>query len=346
MSKLNKLISGLIIFFLLASHVNAQYASTKVMTKHQAYTDSLKQVEYKYTFPILGQEAYRKGFDIPYPIGFMTNFMVIDQRILLDNFKLGLKTDEQDIPLTDVDFIGFGDNTNIAYTANVRPDIWIFPFLNVYGIFGYGHSRTVININRLAQKPFDLQSIAEQGISTAGFGVMAAGGIGPVWFSVDGNWTWNKPELVDKPTQVNVLGVRMGHTFVFKNNPDSNIAVWIGGMRVKMGSETNGEIRLGDAIPNMNEKGNEIIDFYNNLPPKDKIKPKYLVLKAIGERMAASDGDAIIRYGMDKQVKEMWNGLLGAQYQINKHWQIRTEGGVIGDRKSFLFSVNYRILGF
>jgi hypothetical protein len=34
------------------------------------------------------------------------------------------------------------------------------------------------------------------------------------------------------------------------------------------------------------------------------------------------------------------------QYQINKNWQLRGEGGVIGDRKSFLVSLNYRILGF
>jgi len=49
---------------------------------------------------------------------------------------------------------------------------------------------------------------------------------------------------------------------------------------------------------------------------------------------------------MDKQVSQMWNGVVGAQFQLNKHWQFRTEAGLIGDRKSFLFSVNYRLLGF
>ena len=36
------------------------------MTKHEAYKDSLKQVEYNHIFPILGKGAYKKGFDIPY----------------------------------------------------------------------------------------------------------------------------------------------------------------------------------------------------------------------------------------------------------------------------------------
>ena len=45
---------------------------------------------------------------------------------------------------------------------------------------------------------------------------------------------------------------------------------------------------------------------------------------------------------MDKRPKEEWNFLIGAQYQINKRWIFRSEGGLIGDRKSFLASLNYR----
>ncbi|RLD82126.1 MAG: hypothetical protein DRJ07_08495, partial [Bacteroidetes bacterium] len=96
MNYLSKIGIGIIFLFLLAQHTNAQYTSKKVRSKHQVYTDSLKNVEYKYTFPILGQGAYRKGFDIPYPAGFMGNFMWIDQGILIDNMQLGLKTDNQD----------------------------------------------------------------------------------------------------------------------------------------------------------------------------------------------------------------------------------------------------------
>ncbi|RLD20387.1 MAG: hypothetical protein DRI97_07000 [Bacteroidetes bacterium] len=90
---------------------------------HQLYTDSLKNVEYNYIFPIWGQGAYSKGFDIPYPIGVMTNALWMDQGLLIDNMQLGLQADNQDIPLTPIDFIGFGDNTNTSYTVNVRPDV-------------------------------------------------------------------------------------------------------------------------------------------------------------------------------------------------------------------------------
>ena len=79
MNQLNKLGLLVIFVFIISQQVNAQYVTTKVRSKHQIYTDSLKNVEYKYTFPILGQGAYRKGFDIPYPAGFMGNFMLMDQ---------------------------------------------------------------------------------------------------------------------------------------------------------------------------------------------------------------------------------------------------------------------------
>ncbi|MFC5195506.1 hypothetical protein ACFPH8_09220 [Bizionia hallyeonensis] len=128
--------------FVCFNFVQAQQPSTKVREKFETYRDSLKQVTYNYTFPVFGQGAYNKGFDIPYPVGIMGNFMFMEQGITVDNLQLGLDTRLINIGLTPVNFIQFGNNVNTSYTVNVRPDVWVFPFLNVYGIFGYGHSRT------------------------------------------------------------------------------------------------------------------------------------------------------------------------------------------------------------
>ncbi len=105
-----------------------------------------------------------------------------------------------------------------------------------------------------------MKSVVDQGIRTMGIGVMGAAGIGPVWLSVDANFTWNKPELLDKATRVNILGIRMGHTFVFKNKPERNIGIWMGGMRLAMATETNGAIAMIDALPPETwEKADEIV---------------------------------------------------------------------------------------
>ena len=128
-------IAHLLIFSVSILNVSGQYANTKVKSKHETYTDSLKQVEYDYIFPILGQGAYKKGFDIPYPAGLMANFMWLQQNLVFDNMQLGIKTDNLDIPLTPVDFIEFGENINTSYAYNVRPDLWVLPFLNVYSYY-------------------------------------------------------------------------------------------------------------------------------------------------------------------------------------------------------------------
>lgn len=333
------------LFFFSIQMGYSQYASTKIKTKHEAYTDSLKNVDYKALLPIWGKKAYKKGFDLPYPTGLMVNYMYIDQGVIIDNMRLGLKTDNIDIPLTDADFITFGENRVNAESVMVRPDIWIFPFLNVYGIFGVGTSSTEVNLT----KPIELSSKVDQRITNTGFGVTAAGGLGPVWIALDGNMTWNKPELLEEAVRVTTWGIRMGHNFVNKNKPYRNFGIWIGAMGASMGSATQGEVKLADALSDETwERADQIVSdyntWYNNVAtPAQKIAADK-VLTPIVERIGAADGSSIIRYGMNKREKQKWNGIIGMQYQPNKNWMFRTEGGIIGDRKSLLLSVNYRFL--
>lgn len=331
--------------FLISSTGFAQYANTKVRSKHQAYTDSLKQVEYNHTFPIWGQGAYKKGFDIPYPAGGMLNYIWMKQSLILENMQLGFDGTNGDIPLTNVDdLIKFGQNTNISQSYNVRPDLWILPFLNVYGILGYGKSHTEVNLTA----PIELKSAVDQNIKTGGIGFLLAGGLGPVWITTDFNWTWNKPDLLEDPVMVNVVGIRMGHAFVFKQKPQSNISLWIGAQGINMSAQTVGAIALKDALPpEVWDKKDQFVEdyyaWYEEQPPAVQDKADQ-VLTPIIESIDNASGEGVVQYAMNKKTKEKWNGVVGMQYQLSKRWQFRTEGGVIGDRKSFLFSVNYRFL--
>ena len=347
-----KNISIISLFFaiLFSAPSYAQYATTKIKDKHQAYTDSLKQVKYDNVFPIWGQKAYQKGFDIPYPTGIMVNYFYVKQGLIIDNLRLGLLTDNQDIPLTGVDFIEFGNNYSTANTVMVRPDVWVLPFLNAYGIFGYGNSTTEVNLTF----PFELQSVVDQSVQTSGFGLTAAGGLGPVWIAIDGNITWTKPELLDKAVKVTAFGMRFGHNFVNKSKPYRNFGIWVGAMKATLSSETIGQIKMKDVLPpEVFDRADEIASEYYNwlgsLNPNNpadaiKIEKANQILTPLVERIEAADGEAIVRYGLDKSLKQAWNGLIGAQFQWNKNWIIRTEAGIIGDRKSYMLSLNYRFL--
>ncbi len=344
-----KTIIPLFIFLVTSINIDAQYSNKKVKSKHQTYTDSLKSIDYDRILPILGRGAYKQGFDIPYPVGVMANFIWMNQGVTIDNLQLGLKTDNNDIPLTEVDFIEFGDNQNTSFSTNFRPDIWILPFINVYGLFGVGRTKTEVEL----VAPVNLVSVVDQGLTTTGFGILGAGGVGPVWISVDVNFTWNKPELLEEATQVNVVGLRIGHSFVFKHKPYRNINIWAGAMRVSMNTKTTGAISLYDALPQETwDRKDEIvadydawkIENYNDLSLQQKLTVDN-VIDPIVDRIDNLDGGAVISYSMDKQTKELWNGILGAQFQFNKAWQLRSEVGFIGDRKSVLVSINYRVLG-
>ncbi|NPA35507.1 MAG: hypothetical protein GXO47_01540 [Chlorobi bacterium] len=309
-------------------------------------------MNYDRVFPFWGTKAYERGIDIPYPIGFMANYFWMDQGLLIDNFQLGFENAYDgllDFPLQQISdsIIGFGNNSNESWSFNIRPDIWIFPFIDLYGIFGYGRSTTTIEVNafQYTPEPIRFTSVVDQGITTYGVGALFAGGLGPVWLSVDANITWNKPELLEEATFANVVGIRMGKVFKFNKKPQSNISLWIGTMYVSMQSETLGAIALRDAIPDFDNTKAQLIQDLEDKKGETGVIGDKLIDRLI-EEIESRDGESLISYAMDKQVKEHWNGLIGAQYQLNKTWQLRAEGGVIGDRKSFLISLNYRLLGF
>jgi opacity protein-like surface antigen len=176
------------------------------------------------------------------------------------------------------EFWRFGDNT--SYSVNFRPDIRVFPFFNVFAIFGAGSSTTKIILN----EPVSFESTVAQRIQTSGFGLMGAFGIGTVWTSIDANRTWNKPELLDEPVLVRGLGIRFGKTFAFHQHPKRNIAFWAGARRVKIEASTIGQIRPGDALPFGREKMNwwpimmPDTNHYPNPIRESWIKHPYLIL--------------------------------------------------------------------
>jgi hypothetical protein len=353
---MNKLIKQILLtltaLLILNVPAQSQYANKRVRSKFEVYTDSLKNIDYDRVFPFWGAKAYKRGIDIQYPMGLMANYFWVDQGIIIDNFQLGFDNAHDGIiefPLTPLSdsIISFGNNRNRSWSINVRPDLWIFPFIDLYGIFGYGRSSTNVEVNafQYSNNPLRFTSNVEQGITTYGAGVLLAGGVGPVWISMDNNVSWNKPELLDKATMAWVMGLRMGKLFRFKNRPQSNLSFWVGTMHLSMQSETIGAIALRDAIPNFDEtKQQLILDLEEK---KDETGPigDRLIDRLI-EEIEQHNGESEVLYGMDKKAKKPWNGLVGMQYQINKTWQFRAEGGVIGDRKSLLLSLNYRFLGF
>src|SRR3954449_488920 len=91
----------LISLLILCSAAHAQVSEYYKNPFHQAYHDSLKKMNYPYTFPLWGKKAYKKGFDIPYPWGIGANYFWAKQEVKIDNIAVGLN-DKAPVDFTDV----------------------------------------------------------------------------------------------------------------------------------------------------------------------------------------------------------------------------------------------------
>ena len=134
---------SIILVVALASNTLAQVYSDKVVSlKHEALKDSLTSTPYPYILPIWGDKAAQRGFDLPYSAGLNVNYLSQKSDITINNLQVGFNHG----PLYNLDeIVRFNKATSTTNGLNFRPDIWLFPFLNIYGIFAKSTSATSID---------------------------------------------------------------------------------------------------------------------------------------------------------------------------------------------------------
>lgn len=333
-------IALIVVFLMFSNHSFAQYTSKELNPFHKAYHDSLQSREYPYTFPILAKQAYKKGFDVPFTYGLSTAYYAQVQDVNIKRTLIGINDLE---PVDLSEFIKFGTVEARTEAFTFRPDMWVLPFLNVYGIFGVGSSSTAVPLIR----PVDFSTTQHFNVTSMGFGFTIAGGFGPLFFVVDNNFNYGNIEALVEPVPAHNLDIRLGHNFVNPRRADRGLAVWFGAFRQNINGDTNGSIKIKDLFPNGTEGLQEgfidrLEEWADGLPLAQQIIANQIINK-IDDHLSGIDvGDANITYALDKELAKPWNLIFGAQYQHNKHWQLRTELGTFGKRTSFLIMVNYR----
>lgn len=349
------------------------YTNKEVGKKNEALIDSLKKTEYPFILPIWGKKAAALGYNLPYSAGIGINYLWQKSELVIENLQVGFNNGPQ-YNLDEI--VRFNQATSEAKVINIRPDIWILPFLNVYGIFGSSKPSTTVGFGIwVPDSSNNWKEIATYSTkasftaTTLGFGMTPTIGVGGGWIALDMNVAWTDVSALEKPVFTYVFGPRFGKSFKFKK-PQQNIALWVGGFRVKFSSDTKGSIALSEVIPPGGEAASKIdagqqkvtetqagVDtWWNSLTPPQQNNPvnkaKYetanRVLTRAGEILNAAEGalgnisSSTIQYSLDKRVKDMWNFIIGAQFQLNKHWMLRAEYGFLGSRQQFLSGLQYR----
>jgi opacity protein-like surface antigen len=370
----NCVILSLIGFLLVSLPVKSQVYTDKVVgKKHQAKRDSLKSSPYPYALPIWGEKATQKGFTLPLSAGLSAQYFYSKSDILISNLSVGFN----DGPMYNLDgIVRFDDARATAASLTFRPDVWVFPFLNVYGILGKSQASTDVGFGvwvpdstGTTQEVLTESILVEFNTTTFGFGFTPTIGVGGGFLALDMNWAWTDVPQLDKPAQSFVFGPRFGKSFKLKK-PGSNITVWVGGFRVELSGKTSGSLNISeviesdgeaqdkvdDAIDKVGDAQEQVDTWWGNLSPQDQNNPingaRYeranAALARAGQILSAADAalntieNSTVQYSMDKQVKDPWNFIVGAQYQLNPNLMVRFEGGFFGSRDQLIAGLQYR----
>ena len=310
---------------------------------NQYYPKDTTKARYPYTFPIFGNFLHDIGIELPYPVGIMANSYMAEQKVLITDISIGFEGGEgPGLPMTDVTrLLEFEANKARALSLNVRPDIWVLPFLNIYGIVGKAWTETDVTL----VYPIDLKALAKLEGMSFGIGGTFAGGYKDFFAILDINRVWTYMDNFEQPVGSRVMSPRIGKTFWLKKE-ESNFGFWVGAMSVRIGGTTSGSIKIGDVLPpEIWENTSELVErYYAWYESVDDLKQKVAdkVFTPIVEKIANGDGNTVVNYSIAKESAAEWNMLVGAQYQLDRHLQFRTEFGFLGERKSWLLSANYR----
>ena len=366
--------SSAVLFLLLASlPAHAQVFTNKVVGKsNQAYLDSLKHYIYPYALPIWGDKATKRGYDLPYSAGLSMQYFGQRSDLIIENLNVGFNGGT----MHDLDgIVRFDKAKSSSDGVSLRPDIWLYPFLNIYGIFGVSAASTDVGYgiwlpdsSGHEQEILHLNTKVDFTAATLGFGITPTLGVGGGWLALDMNFTWTDVPQLSKPAQAFVFDPRMGKSFKLRR-PDENINVWVGGFRFAINTGTTGSIPLSDALPIDQWQGSidqaqtevarrnaDIDAWWNSLTPPQQANPvniaKYQASKAAlsragaflenADQAVAHAGSSTVDYSIDKRPADLWNFLVGGQYQLNKSWMFRLEVGFLTSRTQLISGVQYR----
>ena len=234
------------IFFaclMFANIANSQVFTNKEVGKKNAeLADSLKESDYPYSLPIWGEKATKAGYNLPYSAGISVQYFQQESAIIIDNLSVGFNNGT----MYNLDgIVRFDEAKARANAFTLRPDVWLFPFLNVYAILGTAGASTAVNFGVYApdstgtyNQILETGTVVDFRTTTFGFGITPTIGVGGGFIALDINMTWTDVPQLKDPARTFVFGPRFGKNFRLAN-PERAITVWVGGFRANIQSNTS-----------------------------------------------------------------------------------------------------------
>ncbi len=251
--------------------------------------------------PIWGKDARDKGFDLPLPMGVGLTYSYIHQNMVVSDLIVEGRP---------VHGLTFNDAPTATHTGVFRADLWVFPFLNIYGLVGETAGTTQPEV--VFPNGTVVKSSVDYNRFSYGGGLTLAGGYKAFFLTIDANYTTGpivstkNGQIGDKPIESLTVAPRLGMLLSSGGRLGTG-SIWIGGMCLKATSEIHDSIDLSHRPRLSNFIGRDDLDFSIHVEPKDQ-----------------------------------WNLLLGGNWQFNKRWSVTAELGGVFDRFQVITAVMWR----
>jgi hypothetical protein len=141
--------------------------------------------------PFLGDLARDRGIELPLPFGVGAVYYFVSRDIAVSDLRLGR---DGATPTSVGDYVQVATTSSVS-TMNVKFDVWLLPFVNVYAIAGYvwNESETTFELTLPPLQPGGAVRPRRVTLPTSlegpvgGLGVTLAGGYGPFFLALDSN---------------------------------------------------------------------------------------------------------------------------------------------------------------
>jgi hypothetical protein len=354
------------------------------MTNAQEPSDS-DSITWKYNLPIWGKKATERGYKLPLPYGINTMYVNTIVGLDISYFKLtvgdGSHQDFIDEKLN-VNTLNFSKVRAYFNGFNFRPDFWLFPFLNVYGIVTTGAGATEVEL--APRIPYgstgDILQLHSFGskvnfkANAYGLGGTFVYGFGRNYFvSADANYSWTVSDLLDDNIGVITASGRVGEHWDLGKKKTKKLAVYIGFMYRNFTNSkgTKGQINLSEVFPDLESNVNsgidnritqntqtisdntDLIGTLNPVTDREQISDlkaenrvltiKNTTLTGVSENLDESGVfDTDIKYEIKKSMLQNFTVEFGVSFDLSRHWTLRGEFGTSKDQTLILAGLAYR----
>lgn len=162
-------------------------------------------------FPVLESLVEGTGMTLPPPLGISAVFTELNRTVAVSDVRLALGADTP----TSVNRISVPTSKFHASSQIARCDLWVLPFINIYGLVGYTKTSGSVDVvvsdfPTMASPDASINVPVELEGPTAGYGITTGIG-GKHWFAtLDFNQTWTSFDNLDSSLTALVLTPRIG----------------------------------------------------------------------------------------------------------------------------------------